>query len=197
VVRGPDGSPRRYVEVVEFARGRVRYLGVLPRYFGGRYSRGGEPQYIEEGDFTPATIDLAEGGHVYDVRAGEYLGETDTIEARLATGVAALYAVLPYRVAGVTVECAATIAAGERLRVRCAVAAEGAAPGDHVVHVELADPEGTVIRPYAANVLAAGGAGEVEFALPLNARPGEWTVSAREVASGVRDLRRVSVGPAR
>jgi len=193
VVRDPDGSPRRYVEVVEFARGRVRYVGLLPRYFGGRYSRGGEPQYIEEGDFTPATIDLAEGGHVYDVRAGKYLGETDTIEARLATGVAALYALLPYRITGVTVECADAITAGETLRVRCTVAVEGADAGDHVVHVELADPEGNVIRPYARNVLAEGGTGEMEFALPLNAAAGEWTVSAREVASGVTAMATVSL----
>ncbi len=186
VVRNADGSPRRYVEVVEFARGRVRYVGVLPRYFGGRYSRGTEPQHIEEEDFTPATIELAEDGHVYDVRAGEYVGETDTIEARLATGVAALYAVLPYPVTGVQVECAEAITVGETLRVRCTVETDGAQPGDHVVHVELADPRGNVIRPYARNVLAAGGTGEVAFALPLNAAAGEWTVSAREVASGAR-----------
>ncbi|MGD9496040.1 MAG: hypothetical protein AB7Y46_07005 [Armatimonadota bacterium] len=193
LVRNADGSPRRYVEVVESARGPLRYVGVLPRYFGGRYSRGGEPQYVAGEDFTPATIELAEGGHLYDVRAGEYLGETDTIQARLATGVAALYARLPYRLTGLAVECAQTIGPGETLPVRCTVVTERARPGDHVVHVELAEAEGHMIRPYAVNLLAEGRAGETQFALPLNASPGEWTVRAREAASGVTAATTVTV----
>jgi len=193
VVRSADGSPKRYVEVVEFERGPIRYLGVLPRYFGGRYSRGTEPLAIDASSFEPATIQLAEGGHVYDVRAATYLGETRTIATRLATGVAQLYAVLPYRVTGVAVECPETVATGGWLAVRGRVEVAGRAAGDHVLHVELADPAGEVIRPYRRNVPAEGGVGEVEFALGLNAMEGEWTVTVRDVVSGMTAERTVAV----
>ncbi len=177
VVRNTDGSPRRYVEVVQFERGTIRYLGVLPRYFGGRYSRGGE-QRVDEADLAPAVIDLPAEAHVYDLRAGAYLGRTDRIEATLATGIARLYALLPAPVAGIALDCPERAEAGGILAALCTIRA----PGDHVVHWTLTQGE-EVLPPYARNTLTEAGAGEVSFRLPLDVS-GEWMLTARDVISG-------------
>ncbi len=196
VVRNDDGSPRRYVEVVQFERGPIRYLGVLPRYFGGRSSRSIAPLSIDEDDFSSAVIELPAVAHVYDVRSGDYLGRTDRIEATLATGVAQLYALAPYRTTGVTIDCPERVQAGGTLTARCAVAAAGVQAGDHVVHWTLAGPDGTVLPPYARNTLAERGVGGVSFRLTLD-MSGAWTLTARDVISGEIATQTVEIKAAR
>lgn len=193
VVRNADGSPRRYVEVVQFERGPIRYLGVLPRYFGGRYSRGDGEMSVDAEDFTPAVVELPAEAEVYDLRAGEYLGRTDRIETTLATGIARLYALLPAPVGEITLDCPERIEAGRTLTARVTVSSAGGEPGDHVVHWTLTQG-GEVLPPYALNTLAQAGTGEVSFRLPLDMR-GEWTLTARDVISGLTATQTVAVGP--
>ena len=183
-VRRPDGTRRPYVEVVEFRRGPVRYVGLLPKYLGGRGYSGVRRVRVDPSCADAVRVDLLSLGHVYDVRRHTYLGRKQVLPARILPSVALLYAVLPYRVESVTVAVPEEVSPGERVTVRCTVAGSRGPVGDHVVRVCLAGPDRGPIKPYERNVLTTRGKGAIEFALPLNAAKGEWTVRAHEVVSG-------------
>ena len=80
---------------------------------------------------------FAQSGHVYDVRAKKYQGNTGTLVTTLAPGETAVYAVLPYRVTGLQVQAPERAAAGSDVEFRCEVRGDGKPLGDHVLHVEL------------------------------------------------------------
>ncbi len=178
-----SGDVMPYVEVSQFERGSVRYLGLIEKYFGGRYSRGSDVAGAV--DLDPVTIDLGAAGHVYDMRSHEYLGKTARVQAGFAPTVAKLYAVLPYQVTSVTVDAPDQVRPGGVLEVTCGLQVDAGRAGDHVLHVELVDPSGAIIKPYAVNVLAVAGKATVSFPLPLNAALGPWTVQARDTISGL------------
>ncbi len=192
-LRNAADEPVRYCEIVEFSAGDIRYVGILPRYFGGRYSQSLAPTSVADQKTAQASATLNATGHVYDVRAGKYLGETDRIDVALTTGTARLYAVLPYRVRGVSVEAPAEARAGRVLSVGARVEAGDAPVGNHVVHIELTRDGERAIKPYARNVVTTGGAATVDFPLPLNAPAGQWLLTVTDVISGKVETRGVNV----
>ncbi len=128
-----------------------------------------EPQSCE--------VDFGQVAHIYDMRGREYLGRTQTIEATLAPGEAAAYAVLPYQVTGLQL-----VGAGNE--ARCTVLTDGQT-GDHVLHISVTDPDGAPAPAYTRNVLAPAGAFDVRVPLAANDAAGEWTLTVRDVLSGV------------
>ncbi len=121
-------------------------------------------------------VDFGEVAHIYDMRGREYLGRTQTIEATLAPGEAAAYAVLPYQVTGVQL-----VGAGNE--ARCTVLTDGQT-GDHVLHISVTDSGGDPAPAYERNVLAPGGVADLRVPLAINDAPGEWTLTVRDVLSG-------------
>ena len=63
--------------------------------------------------------------------------------------------------------------------------------------MEVADPEGRNLRYYAANVLADNGTAEVTIPWALNDRPGAYTLSVRDVISGVKTELRIKLRTAK
>jgi len=188
-----NGQPLRYIEEVVYRRGPITYLGLLPRYFGGRYSpallrmRAGEETdrvLINPEDFN--TIDVAPGvsGYVYDVRARKGLGRLQSLKAKVTDGVALLYAITPYEVTALDLSAPAEARPGDRLDVTVAVHASVGEPGDHVVHVRLVGPDGIEAAWARHNLLTRAGRGEWRPRLALNAPLGTWRVEAHELISG-------------
>ena len=130
------------------------------------------------------TVQFPRETHLYDVRAGEYLGRRDTLETELTPGIAKLYALLPEKVTRVRVKAPSRARPGESVSVGLSVAS-GGARADRVLHVEVVGPDGVTRTPYARTLLADGG--EIEFRIPfaLNDPPGSWRVTARDVATNV------------
>jgi hypothetical protein len=166
----PPGAPGEY-ELVELEQGPIALLGVL------------RERRMELSD-GPMTLTLPDEVHLYDVRAGEYLGESDTITADLRPGETALYALLPYRVQAVAV-AAADVAQGERLTIGATIGATVPTAGDHVVRFEVRDPSGTLSEAYTRNVVSHRGEAELTIPFALNDEPGEWHIAARDIATGV------------
>ncbi len=187
------GDPVRHVELVEFRAGELRYVGILPRYFGGRYSQSLAPRPVVESESRPASLLLSEGGHVYDVRTGSYIGETDRIDVKLTTGIARLYAIAPYRVRGVSLEAVPEVRAGRMLSVDVRVEVQAGEPAPHVVRVEFARPGEEAIKPHRRNVTTLDGGAAVSFAVPLNAPTGRWRLTATEIISGKTATREINV----
>lgn len=167
--------------------GDVELIGVLRSITSGA---------IDRDDALPYALVLPEARHVYDVRAGAYLGEVDRIEGQALRGVAQLYAVLPYRVTGLSMQGPATARPGEALEFALSLQAEGGAIARHVIRVEVQAPgESAEDRYWYARNLTTDG-GRASFVLPLahNDPEGAWTITARDVISGEQATVMLTVG---
>ncbi len=181
-----------HVEVSRFRHGGAEYLGVvqsLPRE-ALKYVTGEAPAPAA----TPVTIRLAGRANLYDVRAGQRLGQVTELKTSLTPGRAQLFAALPYEVQGVTVETPKKVAPGGRLTVKLGVRASGKV-GTHVLRVQLHAPGGGAPGWYGRNLTAPGGQAAVTFPLALDEPAGTWKVNVRDVASGVTASGQFVVGP--
>ncbi|MHB8996119.1 MAG: beta-galactosidase [Armatimonadota bacterium] len=143
-------------------------------------------------DSDPVTIDFGGRSHVYDMRARKYVGQVTATQAVVAPGGTALYACLPYKVIDLQVKTPARVKAGQPLSLTALVQAAGK-HGDHVLHVELIDPQGQSPLPYRSNQLAPGGKLDLTVPLALNDQPGTWTVKVRDVLTGTTSETKLKV----
>ncbi len=125
-------------------------------------------------------VELAKPYHVYDVRARDYLGLTDHIQAEIAPGQALLYSLLPYAVTDLSVQ-----AQDARGSFHASLQAQGRVPGMHCLRVEVLDPNGHAVKEYAQNVIAHEGSTSFSVPFALNDSEGVWRVRVRDVASGM------------
>jgi hypothetical protein len=141
-------------------------------------------------------ITLSEPRHVYDVRAGKYLGRTAQIEPKFANdSTARLYACLPYRAAGLEVAPPArTQARGDAVAFNVTLRADGPA-GRHVFRVEVWNPAGESAPKYNYNFEAPGGTGVGRVFLALNDPPGEWRVRCTDTGTGLSAEMKFTVTP--
>ncbi len=186
-IRIEAGELDPQLETSRLALGEIELVGVLRSITAGA---------INPDDALAYALTLPEARHVYDARAGAYLGQTDRIEGKALRGVAQLYALLPYRVTGLSMEGPATARPGEALEFALSLRAEGGEPGAHVLHVAVQAPgeEPGDRYWYARNLTTEGG--RARFVLPLadNDPTGEWTVTARDVISGEQATVALTVG---
>jgi len=129
----------------------------------------------------------SEPGHVYDVRRGKYLGRSKKVAVAVPRAGAAVYASLPYKVESIEVTTLDAVRRGRRLPLSVSVNAKGASAGTHVVHVEFGQIGKPGLRHYAQDVVCQGGQGATFIPLALNEQPGIYTLSVRDVLSGVSD----------
>ena len=191
------GGPAIGYERFAFERGRTRYLGILrdmrPQPEGERPSWFGPAWRQADSDVETVRVGLSERRHVYDVRAGVYLGNTQEVTIAVPAGDAVLLGLLPYRVSGVRVTAPARRRSGEGLDYRAEVLTSDAQRGDHVLRVEFLDPAGRSVACYSRNVLAAGGVYAGHVPLALSDRPGTWRIEVTDVTSGLSQMRAFEV----
>ena len=175
--------------VYRFEDGDVRMIGLLQEsapFLPGVGARPW-PELETIGQRTSdVTLALDEPRHVYDMFTGEYLGLIDAIPRTVRPGEPHLFAALPYQVEAVTVAPEkTTVTQGETLPFTVSVKTDGAAPGLHVFRIEVTDPDGNPAKMYTLNARADSGKCEERLQLSLDEKPGDWTVTARDVATGV------------
>jgi len=172
-VTSRDGSkhPTDY-ELVLFESGDARYLGVLHHY-------------LNHDENYPVRLKLNEKSHIYDIREGKYLGEGDSIDAEVAAGNCKLFALLPYRVKDLSLDCGEATR-GENCRITCEVRTDAGTAGTHVLHLDVFSPDGKRVEHYSSNAIAREGKASFEIPFALNDAAGEWTVVVRDVATGVK-----------
>ena len=81
------------------------------------------------------------------------------------------------------------------IAMQFAVQADKGPVGDHIVRLVTRDPSGEEIYYYSKNILTKGGKASYEIPLALNAAPGIWKISARDVPSGTTKDVTVKVEP--
>lgn len=160
------------VEVTRFADGDTRYYGVLPAFD------------VDDKTPRPVTLPFPDGGHVYDVRAQKYLGASGPIADTLHPGQPEMYAVLPYKVAGLSIDTTQDATRDEKVEIRVAVAATTDNVGPHAVHLEVSLPDGRKPEYLAQTLYLPEGEAVYTFVPALNSPAGQWSVSAVEAVSG-------------
>jgi hypothetical protein len=173
--------------IARFKQAEATYVGILRE--PPTVQTGGGPGSASTG--TTARNALVKSSfpdemHVYDVRAGEYVGKSDAAERLLQPGECALYSLLPYEVTGVEVQPRGRARrqggpVGYEIALQTAGAVE---PGMHVVRVEVAGPDG-LREHYGTQLVFDGGSTEGEFVLALNDTIGTWMITATDIATGV------------
>ena len=140
-----------------------------------------------------AKITFPKAGHVYDVRKGTYLGNGQTFQVSLPHRDALLLAHVPYEVKSVTIRTNAADA-GEQATVSFRIEASGKT-SSHCLRLEVISPKGEPIAHLAQNVLAENGTATTTIPFALNDPPGDYTISARDVTSGVTSETRLQLRP--
>lgn len=172
--------------VAGYVSGKAIYAGVLrePHVIltgggPGSAGTGGSAERSQVG------ITLPRKAHVYDQRAGKYLGRTSRFETLMAPGRCQVYSILPYRVRALQVKIAATTRQpGDDVAYRVGMKTRGGRAGLHIFRVEVSGPDG-VKAHYGTQITARDGTGEAALGLALNDSPGAWSIKATDVATGV------------
>jgi len=195
------GHPADTVYLYPFSGSRMRLLGVVQDYWrvapthennvksSACYFHHGPKRWAS----SPATLGSAKTTHVYDVRAGKYLGQRKSVPFTLQPGRPELFALLPYRVEKLTIEAPANVHQGQTLKLELTVHTDSGAPDRHVVHVRFVAPDGTVGLADRYNVHTKDGRGVCRHTVPLNATVGAWTVKATDAPTGVTTTHRLVV----
>jgi hypothetical protein len=168
-------------QIGRFKQGNVELVGVLPGL--PRISWAYTFNEAKIPDPMGAKVQFRQPGHVYDVRAGKYLGRSASCETRLQPGRAELFALLPYRVTSLELDGPDIVRHGEAAPLKIRVIADGGV-GLHIFRLTFHDPDGSEARHYARNVKAAGGAFTGNWTPALNDAVGVWEVVATDVISG-------------
>ncbi len=175
-------------QVYRYHRGRSDYAGLL-RNPAGTDVPGHDPGQNEIDAFKPEefTIRLPRESHLYDMRAGRYLGYSDQVKHTEGDVTAFMLAALPYRVTGIDLHCKTTSPRqGDVVTVDVRAVIAGGEPADmHVFHLDVIDPEGREVRCLSSNVVAEDGWCDIPVPFALNDLPGRWRLVVRDVASGV------------
>ena len=170
-----DGAGVEACEIVRFAEGDIEYVCIV------------SDDDVIDAKPQDVTILFPRKAHVYDVRARQAVGETQTVETTLVPGDPKIYALLPYGIAGVAVKPAATqVPAGGTATFDVAPSTGGAElAGRHCLRIETVGPDGKPRKHYAQNVLIDKPATAAAVELALNDAPGRWEARVTDVARGV------------
>lgn len=160
--------------------------------------RAGAQRYIvvardwQLADRAPARvrIELDEPGHVYEMRSGEYLGQVGVIPAELHVARGRVYAILPYRVEGLTADIRNEAVPGSDLVCRLQVQTDGRVGSDdiHLARCRVAGPDGEEVVCLRRNVELRGGRGTLRIPIAYDDAPGEWTVNLQLQGCGTESL---------
>jgi len=120
------------------------------------------------------------------------VGRVTEFRVQATPSVAEMYGLLPYEVHGLKMELNGEARQGAPARFGLALTASGTA-GAHVLTVQVTDATGRERPEYAGDVVAPRGQATFSFPLALNEPTGEWTLSVRDVASGVTTNLKFSV----
>jgi len=169
--------------ITKFHSGGALFVGIvqeLPRDPNAYSLKKAKPPRGRE-----VTIQFPRVAHIYDVRAGDYIGRGAAVRGKLRPARAKLFALLPYRVEGLSVKATEQVQRGGTFKLEGEIKADGK-PALHVVRVEFYRPDGREAAHYSRNLLARDGKFSGEWRLALNEDLSVWRVEVRDVVTGAK-----------
>jgi hypothetical protein len=141
--------------------------------------------YLTQKTSGPVALRFDRKSHVYELRSRKYLGASAAIQDTLPEGRMKLYALLDYRVQGVSVSVdAPRHQPGGAIEVRCSVQTDGQPADLHAFAIRLLAPDRQPLPGYQTIVLAPNGQATHRWPLAWNQPRGKYTVRVVDVISG-------------
>lgn len=189
-VTDAQGNNLLHCQRTAFQDGDIVYIALLRDNLAGQTVTGPDGgEYVRDtGAATvpePITVTLPEARHVYDVRAGRYLGHVDHFNSTLASAEAKVFALLPCPIGALSMSAQQGAKRGQRMEVQVEVAGLNGEPLPHVIHLEVTTPEGRRHPLYSQNALTEKNSARFSLPLAYNDPPGFWQLMARDVATGI------------
>ena len=189
-----DGSRPAGVEMCTWQGGPMRILA-LHRNYQLRVSELGPPEYRSQAALEKPVrlkIDLGQAQGVYDQRAGKSLGRRRHVEVNLPKYAPVVLTILPEPVEGLTITAPAEAKRGGLVKVNLAL--KGKALGDaHAFRVRVESPDGKELTMLTRTLAGAKGRAAWEVPIAVSDPAGEYTLHARDVATGVAAVRKLKV----
>lgn len=133
----------------------------------------------------------------YDLRSKAPLKHPQKAAVDVHPGEPEIVALLPYKVDHLELIAPENIAQGQRLPIRIKISAtEGSAPGLHLVALSLSPRGKETLSHYYRAVSCEAGQGDTFIPLALNESIGAYTLSARDLLSGIAEETTVRITPA-
>ena len=178
-VAAPNGDPLPFTETRTWRNGDALIVGAYRKMRNAWFNPtsgtiAGEP--------VAAALTVPAGYHVYDLRAGRYAGEVGRLDATLRWGRANFYALLPYRLQGLSVALSTDAPEpGSQLTVTVGLDVPASSRAKQAVFLQVIDPTGN--EPLWGGGWCSSGRGQATFTVAYNDAPGRWR-RATELFSG-------------
>ena len=171
----PVNRPFLPIDVVSYHDGTSRYVGLQRDY------------KIMDQSAQKFEVRGSAKAHVYDVRAGAYLGHADAATVELEVARGALLAFLPYKATALRVDgLPAIVTQGVALDLSVALSTEGDAPAGGVFRIEVIAPGGSRVPALCRKVRSTGGVARVPLRIAFSDPVGKWTLSITDITTGTR-----------
>ncbi len=184
-VTDAQGQPMQGVEVHVFRNGAVTLVALLSNP-DLRVDELGPPDFRSNENFAhrqSLRLALPETLAVYDVRAAKAVGTTRELNVVLDPYEPVIYAMSREPLPDLALSAPARVACGETGRARISFGAVTPA-AVHILHVEVTDPAGHMVRHYSGNVRAPLGRAVWEIPIASNDATGMWQLRAHDLLSG-------------
>ena len=122
--------------------------------------------------------------HAYDPLTARHFRPGTTATFKVLPGDVALLASLEYEVSRVKITAPEHVRKGARLQIHAEIKTRAALPKDHMVHVELTDPDDTLLPHYSRTLDCPDGDCATYIPMALNDSGGTYTVTVRDLLSG-------------
>lgn len=146
----------------------------------------------EEGKPRGLTVEFGKEGQVFRPAVKERKG-TGGRRVHLNPEAPECAVYLPYKVADFSMEAPESVAPGARVEVACSLSTDTLKPGRHLILLELSPPTGVPIPGGTRTFACENGRGRGYVSVPLNAIPGDYSLRARDLLSGLESHKMVEV----
>ncbi len=167
---------------IDYFDGQAHYMACVPN---GKFGQSRQARLI-----------VPDAGHLYDCRAGKYLGTAAEHEVELRESTGNLFALLPYQVQRLELSAPARATLGRPIEVKATIVADAGKPYvRHFVVLQLRRPDGRDLPEHRWIVETDNGSAAGRLFLALNDPQGKWTLIARDVATGVSQSATIDLQP--
>ena len=174
-----------------FTNGRNLYIGLLPQAAFPGWQDADKKAAAKHS--ISGKLKLARKSHLYDVRAGQYLGYGKIFNVKTIPGDGTLLAALPCKISDVSVTAPAQINAGVTAVISAQVkTADGSTPETSVLSMRVFNPDNQEVPEYRQVRPAPAGKFSFRFPSSLNGK-GKWKIVIRDAATGCSKTHYISV----
>ena len=152
--------------------GSHTYLGILSPWREGEEVR-------------ECKLTLPQKFHIYNIRKGEYIGFSDSLNIKVLPEDVLIFGFLPYKINDLKINSIKKVKKGEILNYEIELQTEPQSPETHIFNVSIISPDGNEINYYTENLKGEKGKAKGSVIFALNEKEGEYILRVKEVISGI------------